>query len=279
MSDLTGKTIMITGAKTGIGKATAQDLVRRGAHVILACRSAERTLPVVTELQASAGDPNKVEFLPLDLADLDSVRAAAERFLARDLPLHVLLANAGIAGIRGKTKSGFELAFGINHVGHALLINLLLDALKKSAPSRIVLVASKAHYRAKGVDYDGIHTSTSSTTGLPEYEVSKLANVLYAKALAKRLEGTGVTTYSLHPGVIASDIWRRVPRPFRWLIKLFMKSVEEGAKTSIYCVTDPGLSAETGLYYDECAPKKPSRVARDEAAADELWSRTADWIS
>lgn len=279
MSDLTGKTIMITGANTGIGKATTQDLVRRGAHVILACRSAARALPVVAELQALAGDPDKVEFLSLDLADLDSVRAAAKAFLARNLPLHVLLANAGIAGIRGKTKSGFELAFGINHVGHALLINLLLDTLKKSAPARIVLVASKAHYRAKGIDYGAVHTSTSSTTGLPEYEVSKLANVLYAKALAKRLEGTGVTTYSLHPGVIASDIWRRVPGPFRWLIKQFMKSVEEGAKTSIYCVTEPSLSAETGLYYDESSQKKPSRVSRDEAAADELWNRTAGWIS
>lgn len=275
--DLVGRNIFITGANTGIGLATARALAGRGATLFLAGRSAEKTQPVVEELEALAGHAN-VEFLPLDLGDLDSVRACAAAFLGRAVPLHVLIANAGLAGIKGFTTSGFEVAFGVNHVGHALLVRLLQDRLVESAPARVVMVASKAHYKAKGIDYDAIRKPTAHATGLAEYEVSKLANVLFAKALAKRLEGTGVTTYSLHPGVIASDIWRGVPWPIRPLMKLFMKSTDDGAKTSVYCATDPACAAESGLYYDESRAYKASAVARDEALAEDLWQRTAEWI-
>src|SRR5262249_36137784 len=152
------------------------------------------------------------------------VRACAQTLTSSDEPLHVLINNAGLAGQRGLTASGFELAFGTNYIGPFLLTNLLLDRLRDSAPARIVNVASDSHYGAKGIDYDAVHAPTKSRTAMPEYSVSKLANVLHAQELGRRLEGSGVTTYSLHPGVIASDIWRRVPWPARPLMKLTMRS-------------------------------------------------------
>jgi NAD(P)-dependent dehydrogenase (short-subunit alcohol dehydrogenase family) len=205
------------------------------------------------------------------------VRAAAFDFLSRGEPLDVLVNNAGLAGSRGMTASGFELAFGTNYVGPFLLTQLLLDRLKESNSGRIVNVASDAHYQAKGIDWDAVRKPTSGTAGLREYAVSKLANVLHAQELARRLDGTHITTYSLHPGVIASDVWRGVPWPLRGVIKLFMKSTEDGAKTSLHCATSEAAAGETGLYYEESKPKEPNPVATPELGA-ELWDRTEEWV-
>jgi NAD(P)-dependent dehydrogenase (short-subunit alcohol dehydrogenase family) len=270
--DLEGRTFLVTGANTGIGRATAVDLAARGGRVYLACRSEEKTQPVLDEI----GD--RATFLSLDLGDLASVRACAKAFLDTDEPLHVLVNNAGLAGPRGITPSGFELAFGTNHVGHFLLTNLLLERLEASAPARIVNVSSVGHYQAKGIDWDAVRKPTKSVTGLPEYAVSKLANVLFTQELARRLAGTGVTSYALHPGAIASDVWRRVPWPIRPMMKLFMKGPEEGARTSLYCATDPALADQTGRYYDDCKEKEPSEVATPELGR-ELWERSEAWTS
>jgi NAD(P)-dependent dehydrogenase (short-subunit alcohol dehydrogenase family) len=270
--DLQGKTFIVTGASSGIGQATAAELVRRGGKVFIATRNEQKTRPVLDELGDNAAH------LQLDLGDLDSVRQCAKEFLALDQPLHGLVNNAGLAGQRGITPSGFELAFGTNHVGHFLLTNLLLDKLKSSAPARIVNVSSVAHYSATGIDYDTVRKPTKHITGLPEYAVSKLANVLHAQELARRLDGTGVTTYSLHPGAIASNVWRRVPWPFEALMKLFMKSNEQGAQTSIYCATAPELANESGKYYDDCKEKDPSPVAIPELGA-ELWEKSEEWTA
>lgn len=276
MTDLSGKVFIVTGANTGIGKVAATDFARRGAHVFLACRSADKTQPVIDEIKRATGNA-KVEFLALDLGDLTSVRTAAAAFLARNLPLHVLVNNAGLAGQRGHTRSGFELAFGTNHVGHFLFTELLLDKLKASAPARIVNVASTAHYSAKGIDWEAVRKPTKTITALDEYAVSKLANVLFTKELARRLAGTKVTTYALHPGVVATDVWRRVPVGLRGLAKLFMKSAEDGAKTTIYCATSPDVANETGKYYDDVKEKRPSKQADDVALAAELWKRSEEW--
>ncbi|MCA9545638.1 MAG: SDR family oxidoreductase [Myxococcales bacterium] len=272
-----GKVCLVTGANTGIGQVTAHDLARRGAHVFLACRSEAKTRPVIDAIKADTGN-EKVEFLPLDLGDLDSVRACVEQFKARRLPLHVLVANAGLAGQKGLTKSGFELAFGVNHVGHALFIRLLVDTLKASTPSRIVIVASRAHTRVKRWDLGGIQKPTKTLTGFPEYCTSKLANVYFARALARRLEGSGVNVYSLHPGVVASDIWRKVPQPFRWLMTRSMVTVEEGAQTQIHCATAPECSDQHGLYYVDSAPFRVAKLAEDDGNGEALWNDTADWI-
>jgi retinol dehydrogenase-12 len=193
--------------------------------------------------------------------------------------LHLLINNAGLAGARGLTRSGFELAFGVNHMGHFVLTQLLTERIKASAPARIVTVASTAHYQAQGIDWDCLRTRTSTPTGLPEYSVSKLCNVLFSAELGRRLAGTGVTTYSLHPGVVATDIWRGVPWPLRPLIKLAMTSPERGTATTLYCATSPAVADETGRYYDNCRPRPPSALAQDSALAAELWKRSESWMS
>jgi NAD(P)-dependent dehydrogenase (short-subunit alcohol dehydrogenase family) len=274
-TDLDGRTFLITGANTGIGKETARALAGRGARLYLACRSEAAGRQTIEEIAGQTGN-RAIELLSLDLGDLDSVRRCAEEFLATGEPLHVLINNAGVAGSRGITASGFERMFGTNHVGPFLLTGLLLDRMRSSAPGRIVNVASAAHYSASGIDWDAVRRPTRSLTGMREYSVSKLANVLHAQELARRLEGSGVTTYSLHPGVIASDIWRRIPWPVRPLIKRRMDSPEQGAKTPLYCATSPELAGESGRYYDDCRSRKPGAAATAALATD-LWRRSGEW--
>jgi retinol dehydrogenase 12 len=163
-------------------------------------------------------------------------------------------------------------------MGHFLLTALLRERLQASAPASIVTVASRAHYRASGLDWDALRQSTRSRTGVVEYSNSKLANVLFSAELGRRLAGTGVTTYALHPGVVASDVWRAVPWPIRPLLKLRMISTEEGARTTLYCATAPALAGETGLYYDKCQPRTPSAMGQDAALAAELWRHSEAWV-
>ncbi len=276
MGDLEGRNFLVTGANTGIGFATVRGLAARGARIWLAGRSEAKTREAMRQVIDETAN-TALHYLPLDLSSLSSVRACADAFLVAGEPLHVLINNAGLAGQRGMTDSGFELAFGTNHVGPFLLTQLLLDRLRASAPARIVTVASDAHFAAKGIDWEIVRQPTRNRTGFPEYAVSKLANVLHSQELDRRLDGTGVTTYSLHPGVIASDIWRKVPWPVRPLMKLRMRSTADGARTSLYCATDSELAGESGRYYEDEARKEPSAVATA-ALARELWERTENWV-
>ena len=274
---LAGRVALITGANTGIGLITARELVSQGAHLFVACRSVKRAQAALPRILAANTDA-QVELLPLDLGDFDSVRQCAQTFLARDLPLHLLVNNAGLAGQRGLTKSGFELAFGVNHMGHFLLTQLLLDRIRSSAPARIVTLASRAHYRAPGIDWAAVRRPTATRLAFAEYSVSKLANVLFSAELGRRLAGSGVTSYAVHPGVVVSDLWRSVPWPLRGLIKLAMISAEEGAATTLYCASSLEVAHETGLYYDKCRARTPSRVARDAPLAQALWQHSEDWL-
>ena len=276
-ADLSGRTFLITGANTGIGRATAAGLAKRGGKVFVACRSAEKGRAAAAEITAATGN-DAVLFLPLDLADLASVRDCAADFLARGEPLHVLINNAGVAGSRGLTKDGFELGFGVNHLGHFALTVALLDRLAASAPARVVTVASDAHYQARGIDFDAVRRPTVSRTGLREYAVSKLSNVLFTQELARRTEGHGIATSALHPGVVASDIWRRVPWPVRPLMKLRMLSNEQGAATSLYCATAPELADVSGRFYENCRERQPSTVATPELAGA-LWQHSGAWTA
>jgi NAD(P)-dependent dehydrogenase (short-subunit alcohol dehydrogenase family) len=272
--DLTGRRFLVTGANTGIGAATAKALAARGAEVVLAARSREKTEPVLAAIR-DAGD--KADFALLDLGSLASVRACGDKLVAEGRPLDVLVNNAGVAGQRGLTADGFELQFGTNHVGHFLLTMLLVPLLRTGKTARIVNVSSKAHYQARGIDFDAVRRSTPSISGLMEYEVSKLANVLFTKELARRLAGAGIHSYVLHPGVIRSDAWRRIPQPFRWFVTRKMITVEEGSKTTLYCATSPEVADQDGRYYDNCREKAPNRVAEDAALAKELWERSVGW--
>jgi retinol dehydrogenase 12 len=275
MSELAGRTFLVTGGNTGIGRATVTALAQRGCRVFLTARSAAKGEPAVAEIKAATGN-DAVFFLPLDLADTDSVRSCASAFLARGEPLHVLVNNAGVAGQRGLTRQGFEPMFGVNHLGHFALTNALLGCLAGSAPARVVTVASDAHYSAKGIDFEALRRRPRGITGLPEYAVSKLCNVLFTQELARRVAGTGITTYALHPGVVASDIWRRVPWPVRPIITRRMLSTTEGAQTSLYCATSPDVAQDSGLFYDKCVQRAASAVATPELAA-ELWKRSETW--
>ena len=197
-------------------------------------------------------------------------------FLGRDEPLHVLVNNAGVGGQRGLTADGFELHFGVNHLGHYALTLLLLDRLTASGPdARIVNVSSAAHYGANGIDFDALRRRTPSFTGQREYAVSKLCNVLFTQELTRRA-GSGLSAYALHPGVVASDIWRRLPRLVRPLITARMLTTEQGAVTSVYCATSPAVGGDSGLYYDKCAARPPSAAATPELAGL-LWKHSAEW--
>lgn len=278
MNDLDGKVALVTGANTGIGRVTAEVLARRGARVWLAGRSEARTLPVVEALQAETA-PDRAVYLPLDLGDFASIRAAAEAVLAVDEPLHLLINNAGVAGHPGVTASGFEQTFGVNHVGHFLLTALLRERLVASAPARVVNVSSRKHRDATTIDWEAVRQKTATITGLQEYAVSKLANILFTRELGRRLAGTGVTTYALHPGVVGTDVFRRVPWPFEWLLKKFMLTPEEGAQTTLYCATEPSLAEASGRYYSDCQETPPTPAAQNDALAAELWRRSEAWVS
>ena len=274
-----GRVALITGANIGIGRVTALRLAQAGFTVFLAGRSAQRTQAVIDEIHSSKETTNTAFFLPLQLNDLNSVRECAALFLARQLPLHLLVNNAGLAGDKGQTRQGFEMAFGVNHLGHFLLTQLLLDTLKASAPARVVTVASRAHLMAyQGLDWPTLQQPTRSLTGTREYGVSKLANILFSAHLAKVLEGSGVSTYSLHPGVVDTEVWREVPRFVRPLLRLRgLLTPEEGAQTSLYCALQ-APAIESGLYYDKCRVKTPSRIAQDAQLAEQLWNKSVQWV-
>jgi len=271
------RTVVVTGANTGIGRATALALAGESWRVYVAARSADKGAAAVAGIKAATGS-SSVFFVALDLADLASVRACAAEFLARGEPLHVLVNNAGVGGVRGLTRQGFELMFGVNHLGHFLLTQLLLERLVSSAPARVVTVSSDAHYNARGIDWDALRRPARGITGLGGYAVSKLCNVLFSQELARRTEGTGVHAYALHPGVVASDIWRRVPWPVRPLVTRNMLTVEQGAQTSLYCATSASVAADSGLFYDKCALRAASEVATPELGRA-LWERSEAWTT
>lgn len=274
---LADKTFVVTGANTGLGRATVEALAAGGAgRIVLAARSRDKTQPLLDAL-AETHRNVALDFLSLDLADLGAVARAADELLAADAPIDVLIDNAGVAGVRGQTADGFELAFGTNHLGHYLFTEKLLPLIERAPQGRIVVVASRGHFRAKGIDWEALERPTATTTAFPEYCVSKLCNVLYAKHLARRLGQSGVTTYALHPGGVASDIWQRRLGWFANLLKPFLISNEQGALTQLRCATDPSLAGESGLYYDEERPVEPSILAQDGALRDELAQKSHAW--
>jgi NAD(P)-dependent dehydrogenase (short-subunit alcohol dehydrogenase family) len=235
-------------------------LAATGQRVILAGRSVEATTAAMELIHLATGNDN-LEHHPLDHADLDSVRRAVHALHETGTPIDVLIANAGVAGQRGRTAQGFELAFGVNHLGHFALVTGVLDLVLAGTSPRVVVVSSDSHYQAKGLPEDRLRRATRSVTGLPEYARSKLANVLFATELGRRLFGTGVITSSLHPGVVASDVWRTVPWPLRPLIKLAMLAPDQGAATTLHCATSDEVAAQTGLYYDACRARPPGCAA------------------
>lgn len=274
---LHGKTVIVTGANTGIGKTTALDLARRGARVIMACRDRGRAEAAIKDIVQETGN-NQVVFMQLDLSSLQSVRSFAESFLKSESRLDLLINNAGLL-FGGKTEEGFGMIFAVNHLGHFLLTMLLLDRLKASGPSRVVTVSSEGHKGGK-VDFNCLTTHRDLSLGDNDFQLfhkychSKLCNILFTTELAKRLEGTNVTCYSLHPGIIKTEIgrhtglwWRCVAVPLAYP---FLVDAESGAQTTLHCALEPGIEHLSGHYFSRCAPHTNLK-ARDDATAKKLW--------
>ncbi|KDR17887.1 retinol dehydrogenase 14 [Zootermopsis nevadensis] len=279
-ASMKGKTVIITGANSGIGKETARDLARRGAKVIMACRNLETAHKARDEIIKDTGN-EEVIVKKLDLSSLKSVRDFADDINRTVTKVNVLVHNAGLAYMFDPkiTEDGLELTMGTNHFGPFLLTHLLIGLLKQSTPSRIVIVASEL-YRLANLNLNNLNP----VSGFPAYlyYVSKYANIVFAQELARRLEGTGVTVNSLHPGMIDSGIWRNVPfplsLPLKIIIKGFFKSPEEGAQTTIYLSVSESVEGVSGKYFLDCKEYSLSHRAKDAATAKKLWELSETFV-
>lgn len=281
--DMTGKVVAITGANAGIGKETAVALARLGATVVMTSRDAGRGAAALTDVRERSGSA-EVELLALDLADFASIRAFAAELLDRHDRLDVLVDNAGlIMAKRTETANGFETTFGVNHLGHFYLTDLLLDRLKASAPARIVVVASDAHkFTLHGLRFDDLHTRRHYRP-FAAYCRSKLANVYFTRELARRLSSSDVTVNAVHPGYVASRFGRDGDTPFDAVAslgaRLFAISPEEGARTSVFLASSPDVEGATGGYWYKSRLATESKRARDDVAARRLWDASESMVA
>lgn len=267
--DMSGKVCLITGANAGIGRVTAERLAALGATVVMVCRNRQKGEAALKEIRAKSGNAN-IELLVADLSSQAEIRGLAEQFKATHRRLDVLLNNAGVyLPDRQLSVDGLEMTFAVNHLAYFLLTNLLLEVLKESAPSRIVSVSSEAHKYGK-VEFDNLQ-GEREYKGIPAYSNSKLENILFTRELARRLAGTRVTANSLHPGAVATSIFRNTPKPIEWLIKLLTMSPEKGAGTSVYLATSGEVEGISGKYFEKKLEKYPSRLAQDDELARKLW--------
>lgn len=270
-----GKTVVITGASSGIGKQTALELLRQGARVVMACRERSRAEAARADLEAGAGAKGRVEIRDLDLASLDSVREFADEAASGLERIDVLINNAGLFPPKLRTTAeGFEAQFGVNYLGHYLLTRLLEEKLRASSPSRVVHLTSMLHARGD-LDFDNLR-GEKPYKAQPLYNQSKLANLLFSNELARRLDGTGVTSNAVHPGAIATDIVRDNAWLVRKIVGLVFKSVEHGAKGPTKLASDPTLETTSGRYFFETEEKEPSEKARDPQLAARLWDFSAE---
>ena len=281
-----GKTVVITGGNSGIGKAAAVALARAGARVVITARNEQRGTAARSDIATASGS-DRVELSVFDLADLGSVRTGAQDLLDRCPRIDVLLNNAGlILSERTLSADGYESTFAINHLGPFLLTELLLDRVTSSAPSRIVNVASTAHnFARRGMVFDDLMAERSYKP-MEVYGRSKLANILFTTELAKRLAGTGVTVNCLHPGSVATGYARDGDTTgfMAWGVKVYAHlpislTPEKGARTSVFLCSSPTVDDVSGKYFVKCRQKTPSANARDEAAAARLWEVSEDLVA
>src|SRR2546426_1195063 len=281
-SSMQGKICMVTGANSGIGKATALALAQRGATVVMVCRDRARGEEARSEITTTSRN-NAVDLLQADLSSQQSIRQLVETFQHHYTHLHVLINNAGAAfpGRRRETVDGLEMTFAVNYLAPFLLTNLLLDVLKASAPARIVNVSSNSH-EAGYIQMDDLQEEKHYRS-MSVYGQSKLAVVLFTYELARRLQGTGVTANCLHPGFVATHFGQRDAGPaFRLLVKLigsFGTSPEKGAKTSIYLASSPDVEGVTGQYFVKSIPKRSAAISYDESLQRQLWEQSAKLVN
>ncbi len=275
---LQGKIIAVTGATNGIGEVAARELARSGAEVVVISRSESKCAATVEKIKSETGS-QAVSYIAADLSTLNGMRHAAETIRARFNKLHVLLNNAGgLFTSRQVTADGYEMTFALNHLSYFVVTNALLDLLKATAASdgeaRVVNVSSDAHYSARGVNFDDL-LRKKGYNAFGVYSETKLMNILFTNELARRLEGTGVTANSLHPGFVRTGFGMNNSG---WFVRLFgivtqfaAISPEEGAQTSIYLASSPEVRGVTGQYFVKKQIKTPSAAARDSYLQEKLW--------
>ncbi len=277
--DLSQKTVLITGCNSGIGLESLRVLAMRGAHIIACARTVEKAV----QAAQSVGAAEQCTPVACELSEPASVRAAIETIRALGRPIDVLMLNAGIMALpECETAHGVELQFLTNHVGHFMLTNGLLDTLTDDG--RVVVVSSEAHRRTVkgGIGFDNLD-GAKGYSGWSFYGQSKLANILFARELATRFEGTGKTAYALHPGVIKTSLYRHTSSVLQLGVSaveaLAMKSIPEGAATQCYLATNPGLAASSGKYFADSNLKKPTSFGLDDDLARRLWTQTEEIVA
>ena len=273
---LKGKICIITGATSGVGKETAKALAKKGATVVLPVRNSMKGDTLKDEILAETPDA-KLDFMHCNLASFESIRQFAKEFKAKYNKLHILINNAGIwESKRNLSEDGIEMNFAVNHLAPFLLTHLLLDTIKKSAPARIINVASNAHKYSKmnfpDLEFEKKYSSMKS------YSQSKLANILFTKKLSQQLHGSGVTANSLHPGVVKTNLFDKMPGFMVKIMGLFMISPVKGAQTTIYLATSPDVEKTSGEYFSESKRKKPSSEALRQDVADKLWGISEKYV-
>ncbi len=267
------KVCIVTGGNSGIGLMTAVGLAKTGAHVFIACRCAAKAERAVSYIRSSTGNL-QVEFLPLDLSSLDSVRTFVKLFREKQLPLHVLVNNAGVFNTRGTTKEGFELIWGTNYLGHFLLTNLLMEKLRSSAPSRIIMVSSDLALRPTSINWDVLVKKTPLNF-LELYAVSKLCLLLLTMELARHLDDTNVTVNAVHPGFVQSNI--TLGHRLSKYLGLGL-SPQDGASSLLACATSSAFEGVSGKFFDHQGKEmRLSDLAKDAELAKQLWERSLFW--
>jgi len=267
---------VITGTTHGIGRVTALELARANYRVVMLCRNVALANEVAVQI-ASQVAGSRVEAIPCDLGDLSSVRRAALDVRERFGPIQRMILNAGMASMaHQRAASGLDLNFAVNHLGHFLLVELLREQM--ASGGRIITVASRAHLRGN-LDLDAVADPSERIRATASYARSKLANVLHSLALARQLEGTGVTANCLHPGIVATHLLPHWVQVIQRLIRGQMFDEQRGAKTTLHLTLSPEVAGCNGIYFDEKArATSPSKRALDRALQDELWRRSRSWV-
>lgn len=280
--DIKDKTVLVTGANSGIGKATAEELARRGASVTITARDAAKGRAAVKDILDATGV--EVALGILDLSSLASVREFVKTYVLTHDRLDVLINNAGtMTGKRRVTGDGFEWTFAVNYLGPFLLTNLLLDRLAASAPSRIITVSSENYRGAKnGLNFDDLQMK-NGYSGSKAYAASKLANLLWTVELDRRFANQGITAKALHPGVVATSFGKGSDSPkymglLMSVLSPFLRKPAKGAGTSVYLATADGAALDAGRYWSDAKPKEPNATAADASAAARLWLETLDLL-
>lgn len=277
---LEGRIAVVTGATSGIGRATALALARMGAHVVIVSRSPQKCAETAAQIAQAGGSATPIA---ADLSSQRGVRSVAEQIRARFPRVDVLVNNAGaIFGERRLSEDGIEMTWALNHLSYFLLTHLLLDALKAAPMARIVNVSSDAHFAVRRIPFDDLNFERQPYRAFSAYSLSKLANVMFTYALARRLEGTHITVNALHPGAVATNFGRELGGWWGWvfrvLVSRFALSPEQGAQTSIYLASAPEVAQQSGLYFDRCKPKRSSLLSYNRDAQERLWAISAEQV-